>query len=82
MEQLSPCTVTAEPVLSSPGATTAEGHAPESPCSVTTEATMRSPRTITGEDPTQPQTRITVKYIHNLRKHLYEKKGTINKAYK
>ena len=56
-EQLSPCT-TAEPVLQSPGAATAEALSPWSLCSTTTEATStRSLLTTTREEPPLPTTR-------------------------
>ena len=42
VEQLSPCTTTAEPVLWSPGATTAEAQAPWSPRSTREDTATRS----------------------------------------
>ena len=50
--QVSPWTVTARPVLSSPCTATPEARAPKSPYSATREATaMRSPHTATRESP-------------------------------
>ena len=51
-EQLSPCTVTVEPVLWSPGAETAEACAPKSSCSTAREATvLRHAHTASREKP-------------------------------